>query len=374
MSGTRHNEDSRLETIQENAVQFWENAVKYSELMIRPPDAEVGSTPHEVVYQKDKMRLLHYERETKKSRGPPVLMVYAVINKPYILDLLPDRSVIRTFLKKGFDVYLIDWGKPGNSDKYISTEDYVERYIDQAADWIREVHGTEKVNLFGYCLGGTLAAIYAALHPDKIRNLMIMAGPIDFGEKYGAFEWWTDERYFNAEKMVKAFGNIPDYMFTWTFKFLDPVQNLHTKYLTLFENAQNEKFVDMFFKMEKWIHDGIPVTGAFYQELIEKWYQGNYIVQNKLRINGNKVDLKNIGMPVITISGERDHIVPLASTTALLDYVSSKDKMSIECSCGHIGLSVGSRSHRKVWPKVTEWLAKRCDGRGKGKGKTRSRR
>lgn len=363
--------DSQFEAIQENMIQFWENATKYSQLMLSPPEVEVGSTPHETVYRKDRMRLLHYRREPKKSRRPPVLMVYAVINKPYILDLLPNRSVIRAFLKKGFDVYLIDWGRPRDSDKYISTEDYVERYIDQSVEWIRETDNVNQVNLFGYCLGGTLATIYAAVNPDKIRNLMIMAAPIDFGEKYGTFDWWTDERYFNAEKMVKAYGNIPDHLFTSTFKFLDPVQNLHIKYLNLFENAQNEKFVDMFFRMEKWIHDGIPVTGAFYRELIEDWYQGNHIVQGKFRVNGSMVDLKNIGMPVITISGEKDHIVPLASTSALLDYVSTKDRRSIECNCGHIGLSVGSRSHREVWPKVTEWLAKRSKGTGRKKGKSK---
>lgn len=372
MSGTRQERDMQLEEFQESIVQFWDSAAKYANLMLRPPEVEVGSTPHEIVFQKDRMRLLHYRREAKQSRGPPILMVYAVINKPYILDLQPDRSVIRTFLKKGFDVYLIDWGAPRNSDKFISTEDYVERYIDECVDWIRETEGIQRVSLFGYCLGGTLATVYAAVHPDKIMNLMIMAAPVDFGEKYGTFDWWTDGRYYSAEKMVKAFGNIPDYLFTWTFKFLDPVQNLHIKYLYLFENAQNDEFVDMFLRMEKWIHDGIPVTGAFYRELIEDWYQGNHIVQNKFKVNGNTVKLKNIRMPVITISGEQDHIVPMASTTALLDFVSSKDKKSVECNCGHIGLSVGSRSHRKVWPEVTNWLAKRCTRRSTKKGRRKS--
>lgn len=360
-------------TEQESIVDFWNNIAKYGQLMCNPPDIDVGTTPHETVYSKDRMRLLHYTNEGKVKREPPVLMVYAVINKPYVLDLQEDRSVIRTFLRKGFDVYLIDWGTPRRSDRFLATEDYVERYIDRCADWVMSHCQMEKISLFGYCLGGTLAAIYAALHPEKVRNLMIMAAPIDFREDYGLLHHWTKEGYVNSKKMAQAFGNIPDYLFTWTFKYLNPVQNLQTKYLNLCENIQNERFVDMFFRMEKWIHDGIPVTGAFYRDLIEKWYQGNFIVRKKLRINGQEVDLRNISMPVITISGKDDHIVPQASTESLLNHISSKDKRIVNCSCGHIGLSVGSRAHREVWPNVTSWLAKRST-KPKERGKRRRAR
>jgi polyhydroxyalkanoate synthase len=366
MSKTRQERNLPAEEIQESVIQFWHDAAKYTQLMHQPPDIEVGATHHEVVYEKDRMKLLHYTNEAKVTKEPPVLMVYAVINKPYVLDLQPDRSVIRAFLKKGFDVYLIDWGTPRNSDKFVDTGDYVERYIDRAVDWVRENRGTESVSLFGYCLGGTLAAIYAAIHPDKVRNLMVMAGPIDFNGEYGLLHQWTGEEYINAEKMVKAYGNIPEDLFTSIFKFLNPIQTLNIKYMTLYENVQNDRFVDMFLRMEKWIHDGIPVTGAFYRDLIEKWYQGNHIVKNKLRIDGHKVNLKNIGMPVITISGQYDHIVPPVSTESIFDYISSKDTKAVNCSCGHIGLSVGSRAHREVWPEVTDWLSKRSR-RGKKK-------
>ena len=358
MSKTKTSKQSRQEDLKEATAKFWPRAMKFTEFMCDPPEFGFGATQHEVVYRKDRMRLLHYSSDAKARRSPPILMVYAVINKPYVLDLHPDRSVIKTFLRKGFDVYLIDWGTPHRSDKFISTEDYVERYVDYAVDWIGDHCDTDQISLFGYCLGGTLAAIYAAVHPDKVRNLMIMAAPIDFRDEHGLLNWWTNEDHFDAEKLTRAYGNIPDYLFSSTFKYLDPAQNLLLKYIDLFENVQNEKFVDMFFRMEQWIHDGVPMTGAFYRDLIEKWYQKNQIVKNEFRINGNKVDLKNISMPVVTITGERDHIAPPASVRSLLDFISSKKKKSIHCDCGHIGLSVGGKAHKEVWPEVTNWLAK----------------
>lgn len=361
MSKTKQKKQPKQESLQEAVAKFWPRATKFTELMCNPPEFGFGSTEHEVAYQKEKMKLLHYSTDAKKRKDPPVLMVYAVINKPYVLDLHPDRSVIKTFLREGFDVYLIDWGIPHRFDKFISTEDYIERYIDCAVDWIAENCDCSEVSLFGYCLGGTLAAIYAAVYPEKVRNLMIMAAPIDFDNRDELLHWWTNRKHFDAEKLTRAYGNIPDYLFMSTFKYLDPAQNLYLKYLSLFENVQNEKFVDMFFRMEQWIHDGIPVTGAFYRDLIEKWYQKNQIVKNELRVNGHKVNLKNINMPVVTITGEHDHIAPTPSTTSMLDFVSSKDKRSIRCDCGHIGLSVGGRAHREVWPEVTSWLAERSN-------------
>jgi polyhydroxyalkanoate synthase len=342
---------------------YWstEDMEKWSsffQLVRQPPDVEVGMTPSDVVWRKDRVRLLHYSL-SKKKKKTPLLIVYALINRPYILDLEPKRSVIESLLKKGTDIYMIDWGTPGEEDRYLCTEDYVERYLDEAVDWILENEGIEKVSLMGYCLGGTLASIYAAIHPKKVQNLVIMAAPIEFHCDGSLLHLWTQDEFLDRNKLADSFGMIPMELFTWTFKFLDPVKNLHLKYVDLWENADNTKFAETFFRMEKWIHDGVPVTGAFYKELIGNWYQGNELVSGDLRVCGKRVNLKKISVPVLTITGAKDHIVPPESTEALLKFTSSKDKDSIRCDSGHIGLSVGGRAHREVWPKVADWLRKR---------------
>ena len=318
-------------------------------------EVEVGLTPREAVWEKDTVRLYHY-LPTKRVSRTPLLIAYALINKPYILDLEPGRSVIQSLLAKGIDVYLIDWGIPTRKDMFLSTEDYVERYLDEAIDWILESNDLESISLLGYCLGGTVVSIYASLHPEKVRNLIVMATPIQFHCDGSLLHTWTKEEYLDADKLVKAFGLIPAELFTWTFKLLNPVGNLHLKYVDLWENADNEEYRETFFRMEKWIQDGVPMTGAFYQDLITKWYQKNQLVKGELAVDGRLVNLKKISAPVLTVTGSKDHIVPPESTEALLEFISSKDKSTIRCESGHIGLSVGGRAHKEVWPKVGKWL------------------
>lgn len=325
-----------------------------------PPEIDIGMTPHSVVWEKEKVTLLRYDGKGRRKKGNPLIIVYALINKPYILDLEPKRSVIEALLEEGNDVYMIDWGIPGEEDRYLCTEDYIERYMDEAVDWIRENRGSDKISLMGYCIGGTLASIYTAIHPEKIQNLIVMAGPIDFSVDESLLNVWTNAEYLDPDKFADAFGIIPVQFFTSSFLMLDPVANLQLKYLDFMKNADNEAFVKTFFRMEKWIHDGVPMTGAFYKDLIGKWYQQNQLISGRLEIDGTEVDLGEIGMPVLTITGSRDHIVPPRSTEALLDFISSKDKKSIRCDSGHIGLSVGGRAHREVWPKVANWLKKRA--------------
>lgn len=336
------------------------------EMLWYPPKVDVGQTPHDIVWQKDMVSLLHYRPvDGKKAKGNPLLIVYALINKPYILDLEPKRSVVEALLQKGNDIYMIDWGSPEEGDRYLCTEDYVERYMDEIVDWIRESRGLDKISLMGYCIGGTLVSIYASIHPEKIQNLIVMAGPIDFSTDQSLLNVWTSADYFEPAKFADALGLIPVDLFTTSFMMLDPVANMHLKYVDLWENADNEKFVETFFRMEKWIHDGVPMTGAFYKELIGKWYQQNQLASGKLEVNGAKVDLGDISMPLLTITGSRDHIVPPESTEALLDLVSSKDKDSIRCDSGHIGLSVGGMAHKQVWPNVADWLKRRSGRRTK---------
>ena len=339
--------------------RFGNRVFKACQLAVNPPDVDVGITPHEVVYEEDKMRLLHYLPTAKKVYSPPLLVVYALINKPYILDLEPRRSVIRSLLDRGVDIYLIDWGTPTPADRYLSLEDYVQRYMENVVEEIKSERGVDQVSMMGYCLGGTLAAVYAALYPEKIRNLIVMAGPIDFDCKDTLLYTWTRKEFLDARKIVEAFGNVPPELLQSVFLLLEPVNNLHLKYVNFLERIEDEDFVKLFYRMERWLNDGVPVTGAFYLDLIEKWYQQNLLIKNRLEIDGTRVNLKRIKMPLLVITGEKDHIVPPPSSKALMDVVSSKDRTAIVFPCGHIGLSVGNRSHQKLWPKVAKWLLDR---------------
>jgi polyhydroxyalkanoate synthase len=186
-----------------------------------------------------------------------------------------------------------------------------------------------------------------------------MAAPLDFGADMGLLKLWAQKEYYDPDKLVEIVGNVPGDFLNFGFLLLDPVSNLYSKYLKFIDKVDDEKFVKMFFRMEKWINDGIPLAGEAYREYIRKLYQENQLVKNELRLNGNRVDLNNINMPLLSLVATYDHLVPPESSRGFNDLCPSKDKKMIEFPTGHIGLSVSSATKTKLWPEVANWLSER---------------
>ncbi|WP_122088396.1 class III poly(R)-hydroxyalkanoic acid synthase subunit PhaC [Halalkalicoccus subterraneus] len=343
----------------EQATETLEKSVDAPEQLERMAEVDVGQTPSEVVYEENKLELLHYESQTDEQHDVPILIVYALINKPYILDLQPDRSVIRTLLENGFDVYMIDWNEPSTMDASLTLEDYVERYTDNCVDVVRERSGQDSINLLGYCMGGTMSVMYAALHPEKVRNLGLMAAGLCFTGTGGVLEQWGDEEYYSPEAVTDAFGNVPADFLDIGFATMDPVQNFLTKYVQLYDNIEDEEFVENFARMEQWIGDGIDVAGAAYEQFLTDIYQENKLAENELYLGEKHIDLSEIDMPLLQIMGEYDHLIPPEASKPFNDLVASEDTTTMEFPTGHIGLSVSSRSHAELWPSVCEWYAER---------------
>jgi polyhydroxyalkanoate synthase len=348
-----------ISSLNSEAQNLQRRIMKATELLLNPPDVDVGTAPYEVVHEDGKMKLLHYIPQNDNTHDVPLLIIYALINKPYILDLQPDRSVIRNLLSEGFDIYMIDWGTPTDVDRYVNLDDYVNWYIDDVVDIICQRHDMDSISILGYCMGGTLSVMYVATHPEKVRNFILMAAPLDFEADMGLLKLWAQKEYYDPDKLVEIIGNIPGEFLNFGFLLLDPVSNLYSKYLKFAEKVDDEEFVKMFFRMEKWINDGIPLAGEAYREFIRKLYQENQIVKNQLRLNSDKVDLNNITMPLLSLVATYDHLVPPESSRGFNDLCPSKDKKMIEFPTGHIGLSVSSATHKKLWPEVALWLKER---------------
>ncbi|MEM4782640.1 MAG: class III poly(R)-hydroxyalkanoic acid synthase subunit PhaC [Halalkalicoccus sp.] len=349
--------------------QSWERAAETIEKNADAPEqleqmaeVEVGGTPSEVVYTENKLELLHYESQTDEQHDVPILIVYALINKPYILDLQPDRSVVRTLLENGFDVYMIDWNEPSAMDAGLTLEDYVDRYVDNCVDVVRERSGQDSINVLGYCMGGTMSVMYAALHPEKVRNLGLMAAGLCFTGTGGVLEQWGDDEHYSPEAVTDAFGNVPADFLDIGFAVMDPVQNFLTKYVQLYDNIENEEFVENFARMEQWIGDGIDVAGKTYEQFLTDIYQENKLAENELYLGEKHVDLSKVDMPLLQIVGEYDHLIPPEASKPFNELVASDDTTTMEFPTGHIGLSVSSKSHAELWPSVCEWYAERSDG------------
>jgi len=335
-------------------VEYASKVVRAMSIAMSRPDVDTGPTPNEVIFKKDNLKILHYLPVKKDLCPTPVLVTYALVNKPYILDLQADRSVVQAMLNAGLDVYLIDWGSPGPTDKYLTLEDYLNIYYDRCTDAVLDLTGTEQVTMLGYCMGGTMAAMYTILHQEKVKNLVCMASQFDFHQGHGFLNRWA--MYLDVDKIVDSYGNVPAEFLNTAFLLLDPIRNFYLKYLQMIDLVEDKEGLNNFLRMEKWINDGIPVAGETYREFIKYGYQENRLVKKTWKIAGQVMDLSRITIPVLNLVATKDTIIPPESSLALKGHIGSKDYTVMTLDAGHIGLSVSRKAHRELWPKACQWI------------------
>lgn len=326
------------------------------ENLVNAGDVDVATTPKELVFQQDKVKLYRYTRETKATVKTPLLISYALVNRHDMLDLQPDRSVIKKLLDLGLDIYIIDWGYPTRADKHFTMDDYVNWFIDDCVDFIRKNNKTEKVNLMGICQGGTLSLIYSALHPEKINNLVTLVTPVDFSTNDGLLFRWAKD--MNIDRLVDAYGAVPGDFLNNGFAMLKPMMKVN-KYMGVLDTLQDKDKMMNFLRMEKWINDSPNQAGECFRQFLKDLYQGNKLVKGTLEVGGKTVKLENVTMPLLNIYAAEDHLVPPAASIPLNDYVGTKDKELYKFPGGHIGVFVGGRSQKELAPAIHKFLATR---------------
>lgn len=326
---------------------------------MKPEDAASDLLEKEEVLRIGKMRLFHYKPIVtgKKLVKTPLLITYALVNRQYMMDIQPDRSVIKSFLEGGLDVYVIDWGYPTGEDMYMSMDDYINWYMDDCVNFIRKTHKVDKVNLLGVCQGGTFSTIYSALNPDKIKNLVTMVVPIDFsGNDALLFRW---SKFMNIDSLVDAYGVVPGDIMNFAYLILKPLELTMNKYISMVDKMDDPEFMKNFMRMEKWVFDSPDQAGETLRQFIKDMYQDNKLIKNELVLGGKQVNLKNITMPLLCACAEYDHLVPLSASRPLLDAVGSTDTQFISFKTGHIGMYVSSQSQKTIAPQIVEWLTSR---------------
>jgi len=347
-----------MKSLSEELKQFSQKVFRAQEVLSDNPDYQVATTPADVVYTEDKMKLLHYRRlvDKKKLHSTPVLIVYALINRYIMLDLEPGRSFIQNLLNEGLDVYLIDWGYPTGADRYLGLDDYINYYMDTAAEWIRSETKTKQINLMGVCMGGTFSVIYAALHREKVKNLITLATPTEFDiDDAGLFLW---AKGIDVDKAVEGLGNLPGDIANILYLLVTPVATVN-KYIQFLEGVENPKFVSTFLRMEKWIFDSPDMAGEVFREWIRDLLQQNLLIKNQLILDGRKVDLRKIKCPLLNVFGKNDYLAPPSTAKPLSKAVSSKDVTTIGVDTGHVGIFVGSKSYKTISPKIAKWIRER---------------
>lgn len=351
--------DLILSKLAEDAEKTHERVQKAKDVLLSELDTAIATTPYEVVYQEDRVKLKHYYPVLPKRKlmKTPLLVVYALINRETMLDLQPGRSIVQNFLNDGIDLYMIDWGYPTRKDKFLTIDDHVNGYMDNIVNFIRREHNLPKINLMGICMGGSFSVMYSALHPEKIKNLVTTVTPTNFDTDQGLLHIWM--KNVDADRMVKTFGNMPGDIMNLGFLLLNPARLMIDKYVGFLENVDNKTYVENFVRMEKWIFDSPDVPGETFRQFIRDCYQKNLLIQSKMELGGRRVDLKKITMPLLNFYGQYDHLVPPAACELLTSKVGSEDTEDICLQTGHIGIYVSSRFQREFAPKIAGWLKAR---------------
>ena len=324
---------------------------------MRRSDLDGSTTPKELVYSDGHLRLFHYlPARAGAALLPPILIVYSLVNRYYVIDLQPDRSLVRRLLDFGADLYVLDWGYPTPVDRFTTMEDHIG-YIGDCADVVRERHDLERVNLLGVCQGGFFTLCYAALNPARVGNLITMITPLDFDADDTLLA--RVAKHTDTDRLVDTLGNIPGALMHQQFLMRSPFAQNIQKYADLVNLFDDRDALLTFLRMERWINDSPDHPGETFRKWIKDGYQGNKLIKGTFELDGRPVSLGDVRMPVLNMYGERDDIVEPASSAALEKYVGSTDYTARSFPVGHIGMYVSSKVQSGLPLTITEWLRAR---------------
>jgi class III poly(R)-hydroxyalkanoic acid synthase PhaC subunit len=325
-----------LELDYEKEMKRWKRLFQ----VLNEPEPKIGHTPRTEVWRKNKSVLWHYPAAQKKYRIP-LFFVYSLFNKPYILDFAPKASVIEGLTNHGYDVYLLDWGTPGYEDKNIGIDTYIEKYLRTAVKRAIRHSGAEEITIVGYCLGGTIASIYASIAEEPIKNLIVATVPIDFTEFAGPDKWMEGFRNgdINVDRLIDVYGNVPSTYVEAMFRAVcAPIY--FSNYTTLLNRAHDARYVDKWRRMNKWTTDQVPFAGEAFRQLANDFFKENKLIKQELMIGHKPVDLRNIKSNLLVISSSNDNLVPESQSLPIMDLVSSEDKTYKLVEAGHVSLAL----------------------------------
>lgn len=323
-----------------------------------------AGAPRREAWRKGRCVLYHYEPQTHRQVGTPVLICYALVNRPTMLDLQPGHSLIRNLLAAGVSVHLLDWGYPQGADRHEQIDDYVNDWLHEciaqvsrdSGSAVSTAAGQPPVNLLGVCQGGVFSLCYAALHPERVRNLITMVTPVDFHTPQDLLSSWA--RGVDTELMGRL-GNFPGALLNALYMALLPFRLTQQKYLSMVCMLDDPAALEHFMRMERWINDSPDQSARAFAQFVQWFYQENRLLKGTLSLGGRPVDLRAIQCPILNLYGLRDHLVPPDASRALRGLTGSRDYGELALDLGHIGMYVSRRAQVAVAPAIASWLAAR---------------
>jgi polyhydroxyalkanoate synthase subunit PhaC len=318
----------------------------------------LGSTPKDVLMSRGTMKLYHYRPVSDEIYRVPVLFVMATTNRGYILDMVPGLSLVEFLLKKGFDVYMLDWTAPRPEERGLKFEDYVLDFIPDCVRRVQQHSGETDVSVIGYCFGGVLSLLYASIFNDgPMKNLICFTTPIDF-RQMKLFQNFSDRRYFDVDKLVDSVGNVPPELIFQSFEMLRPAARSMSQ-IQLWENMWNDEFVKSYRMFDRWAQDTLPLAGEYFRQTTKDLMWDNKLYEKTMTVGGRRADISRIKVPILHAVAEHDHIVPYDAAKPLIANVGSTDKEEVVLKGGHVSLVAGANAVKRLWPKLDSWLSER---------------
>lgn len=322
------------------------------------PAPAVGATPKDVLIERGTMRLNHYRPLVDDVYRVPLLLVMATTNRGFIFDLVPGQSLVEFLLRAGFDVFMLEWEPPRPHERTLSLESYVLDFIPAAVARIAQETGEPDVSIVGYCFGGVLSLLWAALEGEgRLANLATFTTPVDFSQM-DLFQAWADRRFFDVDRLVDTLGNVPAEMLYGAFDMLRPGARVAGN-VRLYDNLWDDEYVKSFRMFERWNTDTLPLAGEYFRQTTKMLMWDNRLLDGTMEIGGRTIDLARITRPFLHIAAEHDHIVPRAASAPLIDMVGAKDRQEVVLKGGHVSLVAGGNAIKRMWPTLARWLAER---------------
>jgi len=304
------------------------------------------------------MRLSHYHPRSAEVYRVPVLLVMATTNRGYIFDMVPGQSLVEYLLDAGFDVFMLDWEAPRPDERRLGLESYVLDFLPAAVARIAADTGEPDLSVVGYCFGGVLSLLWAALEgAERLANLVTFTTPVDFAAM-DLFQRWADRRFFDVDRLVDTLGNCPgDYLYT-AFDALRPAARAAAA-LRLYDNLHDDAYVRSYRMFDRWNTDTLPLAGEYFRQTVKALLWDNRLLHGTLDVGGRRVDLSAITAPFLHLAAAHDHIVPPAASAPLLNMVGSADRHEITLKGGHVSLVAGPNARIRLWPALAHWLGSR---------------
>jgi polyhydroxyalkanoate synthase len=326
--------------------------------MLHLGGAGPAETPYRVILSTHGLKLRDYG--PKNRTAPALLLIPAPIKRAYLWDLSPQASVVRTCLRNGARVFLVEWGDPEWHCVKAGLAGYADSFILDCLKAIEAETGNPRVFLAGHSLGGTLAAIFASLHPERLQGIILLGSPLSFKNGIGPI-WSMIEFLSQAQPVIMHWRYIPGSFLSTVSCAASPKTFLRDRWKDWLKSLPNAKARDTHLRVTRWMLDEAPLSRQLFIDVAERLYRRDCFMSGELEIEGRRASPELIYAPVLSVVDRSCSVAPPKSVLPFIEAVRSAEKKVIyyEGDSGtaiqHIGILIGESMLEHVWPQIVQW-------------------